>query len=135
MALKDRHNGAPWYSWETPLKHRQADALWQARQELKDEIEFYCFCQYLFSRQWKKLKAYAQKKNIRIIGSTLRSRAPEMKAQILAQLVDKVWPKVASGEIRPTIHAVLPIIQAEAAHDLLYKSQNVGKVVLTLEGC
>ena len=74
-------------------------------------------------------------RNVRIIGSTLRSRAPEVKAQILAQLVDKVWPKVASGEIRPTIHAVLPIIQAEAAHDLLYKSQNVGKVVLTLEGC
>ena len=70
---------------------------------------------------------------MRIIGSTLRS--PEVKAQILAQLVEKVWPKVASGEVRPTIHAVLPITQAEAAHDMLYKGQNVGKVVLTLKGC
>lgn len=74
-------------------------------------------------------------RNVRIIGSTLRSRAPEVKAQILAQLVEKVWPKVASGEVRPTIHAVLPITQAEAAQDMLYKSQNVGKVVLTLKGC
>ena len=68
MALKDRHNGAPWYTWEKPLKHRDANALWQARQELKEDIEYYCFCQYLFSRQWKKLKAYANKKNVSIIG-------------------------------------------------------------------
>lgn len=72
-------------------------------------------------------------RNVRIIGSTLRSRAPEVKAQILAQLVETVWPKVEAGLIRPTIHAVLPITQAEAAQDILYKGQNVGKVVLTVE--
>lgn len=71
-------------------------------------------------------------RNVRIIGSTLRSRTPKVKAQILAELVEKVWPKVASGEVKPTIHAVLPIEQAEAAHDILYKGQNVGKVVLTV---
>ena len=71
-------------------------------------------------------------RNVRIIGSTLRSRTPEMKAQILAELVEKVWPKVATGEVKPTIHAVLPITEAEAAHDILYKGQNVGKVVLTV---
>lgn len=72
-------------------------------------------------------------RNVRIIGSTLRSRAPEVKAQILAELVEKVWPKVANGEVKPTIHAVLPIEQAEAAQDILYQGQNVGKVVLTVE--
>ena len=72
-------------------------------------------------------------RNVRIIGSTLRSRAPEMKARILAELVEKVWPKVESGEIKPTIHKVLPITEAEAAQDILYKGQNVGKVVLTVE--
>ena len=72
-------------------------------------------------------------RNVRIIGSTLRSRAPEMKARILAELVEKVWPRVASGAVRPTIHAVLPIEQAEAAQDMLYKGQNIGKVVLTVE--
>ena len=72
-------------------------------------------------------------RNVRIIGSTLRSRAPEMKARILAELVEKVWPKVESGEVKPTIYAVLPIQEAEAAQDLLYKGQNVGKVVLTVE--
>jgi len=70
-------------------------------------------------------------RNVRIIGSTLRSRPPEMKARILAELVEKVWPKVENGEIRPTIHAVLPMEQAEEAQEILYKGQNVGKVVLT----
>lgn len=72
-------------------------------------------------------------RNVRIIGSTLRSRAPEMKARILAELVEKVWPKIETGEVKPTIYKVLPITEAEAAHDILYKGQNVGKVVLTVE--
>ncbi len=72
-------------------------------------------------------------RNVRIIGSTLRSRTPAVKAQILAELVKNVWSKVSSGEVKPTIHAVLPITEAEAAHDILYKGQNVGKVVLKVE--
>ena len=72
-------------------------------------------------------------RNVRIIGSTLRSRAPAVKAQILSELVEKVWPKVETGEVKPTIWKVLPITEAEAAQDILYKGQNVGKVVLTVE--
>ena len=72
-------------------------------------------------------------RNVRIIGSTLRSRTPEMKAQILADLVKNVWPKVETGAVKPTIYKVLPITEAEAAHEILYKGQNVGKVVLTVE--
>ena len=72
-------------------------------------------------------------RNVRIIGSTLRSRTPEVKAQILSELVKKVWPKVETGEVKPTIYKVLPIQEAEAAHDILYKGQNIGKVVLTVE--
>lgn len=70
------------------------------------------------------------KKNIRIIGSTLRSRTPEMKAKILSSLVDEVWDKVAEGKIKPTVYKILPITEAETAHDILYRGENVGKVVL-----
>ena len=70
------------------------------------------------------------KKNIRIVGSTLRSRTPETKANILANLVNEVWEKVADGEIKPTVYKVLPIIEAEEAHDILYRGENIGKVVL-----
>ena len=72
-------------------------------------------------------------RNVRIVGSTLRSRKPEVKAQILAKLVEEVWPKVESGEIKPTIYKTLPITEAEEAHDILYRGENVGKVVLTLD--
>lgn len=72
-------------------------------------------------------------RNVRIVGSTLRSRTPAVKAEILASLVRDVWPKVASGEVKPTIYKVLPITEAEAAHDILYRGENVGKVVLTVE--
>ena len=72
-------------------------------------------------------------RNVRIIGSTLRSRTPAVKAQILAGIVRDVYPKIEAGLVKPTIHATLPITEAEAAHDILYKGQNVGKVVLTVE--
>ena len=72
-------------------------------------------------------------RNVRIIGSTLRSKSPEIKAKILSELVEKVFPKIESGEVKPTIHAVLPITEAEKAHDILYQGQNVGKVVLKVK--
>ena len=73
------------------------------------------------------------KKNIRIVGSTLRSRTPEMKAKILSNLVNEVWEKVADGEIKPTVYKVLPITEAEEAHDILYRGENIGKVVLKVQ--
>lgn len=73
------------------------------------------------------------KKNIRIVGSTLRSRTPEMKAEILSKLVSEVWEKGASGEIKPTVHKVLPITEAEEAHDILYRGKNIGKVGLKVQ--
>ena len=68
MALKGKYQGQPWYSWERGLKFRDPDAIWNARQELRDEIRFYSFVQFLFFRQWNALRAYAAQKGIRIIG-------------------------------------------------------------------
>ena len=68
MALKDQNGGKPWYQWEENLKRRQPDAVWQARQMLKDEIRFYSFVQYLFYKQWSKLLGYAHANGIRMIG-------------------------------------------------------------------
>ena len=73
-------------------------------------------------------------RNVRVIGSTLRSRTPAMKGEILGKLVRDVWGKVESGELRPTIFRVLPVTEAEAAHALLANSESVGKVVLEVRG-
>ncbi|MFA7636384.1 MAG: NAD(P)H-quinone oxidoreductase [Monoglobales bacterium] len=72
-------------------------------------------------------------RNVRIIGSTLRSRPSEVKAQILSELVEKVFPKIESGEVKPTIYKVLPITEAEDAHAILQRGENIGKVVLTVK--
>ena len=69
-------------------------------------------------------------RNVRIIGSTLRSRTPAMKGEILARLVSDFWEKVENGTLRPTIYRVLPVTEAETAHALLANSESVGKVVL-----
>ncbi len=72
-------------------------------------------------------------RNVRIIGSTLRSRSPEMKGEILQGLVKDIFPKVEEGLIKPTIHSVFSIIEAEKAQAVLYENKNVGKVVMTVE--
>ena len=72
-------------------------------------------------------------KGLHLVGSTLRSRTPEFKAQLLATLVEKVWPKLESGELKPSICATVPMDQAEKAHDMLSSGQNIGKVVLTID--
>ncbi len=69
-------------------------------------------------------------KNVRIIGSTLRSRQPEMKAYILSQLVENIWGMISDGRVKPYIHKILPITEAEQAQKILSDGKNVGKVVL-----
>ena len=68
MALKGNTGGKPWYQWEKGLKFRDPDAIWNARQELREEIRFFCFVQYLFNKQWVALREYAHSKDIKLIG-------------------------------------------------------------------
>lgn len=73
------------------------------------------------------------RRGVKLIGSTLRSRSTEMKAEILAGLERRLWPSLASGAIRPVVYRTLPITQAEEAHAILRRRENLGKVVLTVE--
>ena len=75
------------------------------------------------------------RRGIRLIGSTLRSRTPEMKARILAGLQGLLWEAFASRTVEPVIHATLPITRAEEAHAILQRRENIGKVVLTVKEC
>ena len=72
-------------------------------------------------------------KNIRIIGSTLRSKTPEEKAQLLKDLVEKTWCKFESGEVKVRIHKTFPLEKADDAQQVLYRGENVGKVVLIVK--
>ncbi len=68
MALKDAHQGKSWSEWEKPLRLREANAVEAARTTYADDIAFYEVLQYLFAKQWIDLKAYANEKNVKIIG-------------------------------------------------------------------
>ncbi|MBR4017901.1 MAG: 4-alpha-glucanotransferase [Oscillospiraceae bacterium] len=68
MALKEAYGGKPWYAWPEGVRFREPEAIWQVRKEWKEEVQFHCFVQYLFSTQWENLREYAHKKGVSIIG-------------------------------------------------------------------
>lgn len=72
-------------------------------------------------------------KNICIIGSTLRSKTPEEKVSLLKELTQKTWEKFESGEIKVKIYKTFPIERADEAQQVLYRGENVGKVVLIVK--
>ena len=66
----------------------------------------------------------------RLIGTNLRSRTPAQKKQLLSEMTEILWPKVESGEVRPTIHKIFPMAQAEQAHEEMRSGRSAGKMVL-----
>ena len=69
-------------------------------------------------------------KGLHLVGSMLRKRTPQFKAYLLSELVKNVWPKIESGDIKPSVYKVLPMAEAEEAHAILERGENIGKVVL-----
>ena len=70
------------------------------------------------------------RKNLRLIGSTLRRRSPAEKAQILEGLVREVWPAFEARKFAPFVHKVMPIAEVAEAQAILERGENRGKVVL-----
>ena len=68
MALKFYFGGKEWLAWEKDIRMRTKEAVEKYKKILQKEIDFWRFCQYEFFTQWKALKKYANKHNIKIIG-------------------------------------------------------------------
>ncbi len=77
--------------------------------------------------------AQVMRKRLIITGSMLRSREIEFKSAIARSLERHIWPLLASGKIKPVIHAVFPAEEAAKAHALMESSEHVGKIVLSFE--
>jgi 4-alpha-glucanotransferase len=67
-ALKTERGEVAWTEWEPELIRREPPALDAARARLAAEVEAVQFTQYLFFRQWARLRAYCREKGIKIIG-------------------------------------------------------------------
>lgn len=68
MAIKDEFGGASFAEWDEEIRLRRPVMLQMYKEKCKDNTNFYCYLQYLFFKQWTKLKAYANDKGIEIIG-------------------------------------------------------------------
>ena len=68
MAVKKRFGDEPWNEWAEDIRFRLPNAMEYYQRELYFDIEFHEYMQYLFQRQWKSLKQYANEKGIQIIG-------------------------------------------------------------------
>jgi putative PIG3 family NAD(P)H quinone oxidoreductase len=66
-----------------------------------------------------------------VTAGTIRARPVAEKADIVAQTVEHVWPMVASGHVRPIVHARFPLAEVAQAHQVLEESSHIGKVLLT----
>lgn len=67
-ALKRHFQEKSWILWDRDIRLCKREAVEKYKKLLAEEICFYEFQQLMFLRQWKKLKAYANKQGIRFIG-------------------------------------------------------------------
>lgn len=68
MAVKMHFDAHEWLRWPEDIRTAQPEAVASYRRELKNDIEFWKFCQFKFFEQWYKLKAYANERGIQVIG-------------------------------------------------------------------
>ena len=69
-------------------------------------------------------------KRARLIGSVLRARPVEEKAEIIRRFRQQFWAQIEEGVIQPVIDRVLPVAEAQAAHEAMGAYENIGKIVL-----
>ena len=68
MALKAHFGNGPWTEWPNDIRAHQPAAIEHWRGQLETDIQFHCFLQYCFHKQWQRLRKYANDNGIRIIG-------------------------------------------------------------------
>lgn len=66
--ISEQQQGGDWNAWPQPLASRETEALRALEAESAEQINFWKFTQWCFSRQWKQLKHYANERGVRIIG-------------------------------------------------------------------
>ena len=72
-------------------------------------------------------------KRVQLLGSTLRSRDDQFKADLLSDLGQQVWPLFAEGRLSPQLARAFPVKVAEAAFAELASNTVAGKLVLVID--
>ncbi|HEY8517402.1 MAG TPA: NAD(P)H-quinone oxidoreductase [Candidatus Binatia bacterium] len=72
-------------------------------------------------------------RRLHIIGSTLRTRSNEEKAQIVAGFRERFGEAIAAGRLKVVVDRILPLAQAPEAHRVVAASEHFGKVLLRVD--
>lgn len=72
-------------------------------------------------------------KRASVAATTLRSRPVPEKAAIVSDVCERVWPWVASGAVKPVVHARFPLAEAARAQEAMAAGESFGKVLLVVE--
>lgn len=73
-------------------------------------------------------------KRLKIIGTVLRSRSLEEKAEATRAFAEQVVPLLKSGAVAPNVDRVFKIEEIQKAHEYLESNESFGKVVLEING-
>ena len=69
MAIKEHFDNLAWTEWpDEAIRRREAASLASYREKLADKLTYHRVTQYLFFKQWLRLKAYANEHHIEIVG-------------------------------------------------------------------
>lgn len=68
MAVKAKMELKSWTEWDEDIRLRKPDALKKYERELKGDVDYHIFVQYMFFKQWSELKAYVNSRGVKIIG-------------------------------------------------------------------
>lgn len=68
MSLKKHFNDVSWQEWPAEYKLRKPEVILEFEINNTQEIKYWYFLQYMFYQQWGKLKKYANKNGVKIIG-------------------------------------------------------------------
>lgn len=67
-ALKHAHGERPWWRWPRGVRLGDPDAIARARRDLRDEVGFARFVQFVFDRQWRALRRAASRAGVGLVG-------------------------------------------------------------------
>jgi 4-alpha-glucanotransferase len=100
-ALKEKHNLEPWNEWPSDLALRRQPALSRALASVRPRMEREVVIQFLFHRQWERLRAHCRQVGLGVIGDVpifvAHDSADVWSNPELFELDDTGAPKVVAG--------------------------------------
>ncbi len=125
--IKEHFQGAPWYEWPEEIAFREPSALAAWREKLAAEIAETRFAEFLFFRQWKKLRGYCNERGIKIIGDIpfpVSYDSADVWANRRLFLLDERGRRRALGGVPMTGHSGVSQIWGNPLYDWVAMSED-----------